>query len=179
MELLLRPFFPGKQILIMDWANDIVYLSMFIFGYVFASNCELQKRINCLIKVSMCLVILCISIFTYIYYMWIVHASKAIYLILIWAFVKGIYECSAIILLLVIGKKYLNKKSFVLNYLNKASFTYYLMHLLPVTVFTFLLVKMDLNIYLKYLLLITLSYVFVFIIYELIVRRLFSLFRTK
>jgi glucan biosynthesis protein C len=178
-ELLLRPFFPGKQILIMDWANDIVYLSMFIFGFVFASNCELQKRINSLTKLSMCLVIICISIFTYIYYMWIVHDSKAIYLTFVWAFVKGIYECSAIILLLGTGEKYLNKKSLVLSYLSKASFTYYFMHLLPVTVFTYFLVKTNLNIYLKYLLVILLSYVFVFIIYELIVRKLFNLFRKK
>ncbi|HWQ71298.1 MAG TPA: acyltransferase family protein, partial [Desulfitobacteriaceae bacterium] len=36
LELCLRPFFhPDAYIIIFDWANDAVYLSLFIYGYVF------------------------------------------------------------------------------------------------------------------------------------------------
>ena len=39
LELCLRPFFhPDAYIIIFDWANDAVYLSVFIFGYIFAAD---------------------------------------------------------------------------------------------------------------------------------------------
>lgn len=171
IELFLRPFFPGKQILIMDWANDIVYISVFIFGFVFASSTEIQNRIRSLFKGSLCLVIASIAIFIYIYYQWTVQGESAVYLTIIWAFLKGVYECSAIIVMIVIGQRYLNKKSTALGYLSKASFTYYIMHMLPVAMMSYLLVTTNLNIYLKYLLTILSAYVFIFIVYEFALRR--------
>lgn len=173
VETVLRPPFTGKQILIGDWANDIVYLSMFIFGFVFAYDNKLHKRLSGLLKPAAALVILCISAFIYIYYMWTAVGSTEFYLTQIWAFLKGIYECSAIILLLILGAKYLNKKSSLLSYLSKASFTYYLLHLLAVTAFTYLFIRTDMNAYIKYILTVALSYISLFICYELIVRRLF------
>ena len=51
-EMLLRPFFPGMQTLIMDWANDVVYFSIFIFGFVYASDNRIQVKLNKLSKIS-------------------------------------------------------------------------------------------------------------------------------
>ena len=34
LEICLRPFFHADQTLIFDWANDAVYLSVFVFGYL-------------------------------------------------------------------------------------------------------------------------------------------------
>jgi glucans biosynthesis protein C len=170
-ELLLRPF-SGAQTLIGDWANDVVYSSMFIFGFVFASNTKIQERIRKLFNLSKFVLVICIPIYIFIYYMINLHGSSVNLYGILCVLMKGIYECSAIIVLLEIGRSYLNKKSALLNYLSKASFTYYLIHLLPVSICTYYFISTKLNVYVKYILVVLLSYVFVFAIYELAVKRL-------
>lgn len=172
-ETLLRPFYPGKQILVMDWANDIIYLSVFIFGFAFASDTKIQERLSDFINISKVLVIVCIVTFIYIDIQWTVYSSNAAYLSLMWAFIKGIYECSAIILLIGLGRKYFNKKSQTLSYLSKASFSLYIIHFLPVSAFTYFTTRagFNVNVYLKYLLVIVSSYIFMFAVYEFIIKR--------
>jgi hypothetical protein len=168
LELFLRPFFHDSQTLVMDWANDTVYLSIFIFGYVFAADKCIQNKIKEYFKLSKFFVILSLALLFFINYKWQVEGSSAIYLTILWAFVKGIYECSAIILLICIGDKYLNHGSEKIKYLGKASFPIYIFHFLPVTFFTLLFINININIYIKYVLVIGLSFISVFIIYETI-----------
>ena len=179
IETLLRPFFNGPQSIIMDWTNDIIYSSVFIFGFVFASSPIIQERLDGLANISKFIVITLIPVFILIYYPWAVYHSKAAILVILWAFMKGVYECSAIIMLMGIGKKYLNKGSNLLTYLNKASFTYYFIHFLPVSALTYYFVRTNLNVYVKYLFVILLSYMFIFIVYDLVVRRLLGSLRRK
>ena len=171
-ETLLRPFFPGKQIIVGDWANDIVYLSIFVFGFIYASDTAIQHRLVRLIKPSIAIVMLSIVSFMALYYSLTVYELKADYSYFLWAFIKGLFECAGIILFVSLGSKYFNKKSAALSYLGKASFTYYLMHLLPVSAFTYLFIGVNMNIYVKYLIVVVLSYAFLFAVYELIVKRL-------
>ena len=171
VEMLLRPFYPGPQTLIGDWANDVVYLSVFIFGFIFASDIKIQERVSRLANISK--VILCVLVAAYIIieYFIMTDESSFSYLEIFLDMSKGLYECSAIIFLLWLGKKYLNKRSSVLNYLNKASFTVYMIHFVPVSMFTYVFIRTELNVYIKYLLVVLLSYLTIFIIYELFIRR--------
>lgn len=177
IETFLRPLFNGPQTLIMDWTNDIVYLSVFIFGFVYSFDPNIQKRLDGLLKAAGVVVITFIPIFIFLYYQWAIYHTTAVVLSIVWAFMKGIYECSAIIMLLGIGKKYLNRGNNILTYLNKASFTYYYLHFLPVSAFSYYFTGTKLNVYIKYLLVILLSYMFVFVVYDLIVKRLLGKFR--
>lgn len=93
--------------------------------------------------------------------------SDAFYLGVLWVLVKGVYECSAIILLLNFMKLHLNQKSRLLDYLNKASFTLYIFHYLPVTFFTWLFIDLKMHIFVKFLLVVCLSYLTVFLVCEL------------
>lgn len=165
LELCLRPFFhPDAYIIVFDWANDAVYLSMFVFGYVFASNEKLQEKIKDYFKLSMVFGILAalfyVNIQSQVFY------SNEAFLTYLWALAKGVYECSAIIFLINIGRKRLNKDSRAIRYLNGASFTYYIFHFLPVTFFTFLFMELKIHIFLKFLMVIVSSYITVFLIYE-------------
>lgn len=170
-EMLLRPFFSGMQTFIMDWANDVVYISIFIFGFVFASDQKIQQRVSKLKNVS-CLVFTLLSIFyVMISYLWLVDGTD---LWVFWAITKGAYECSAIIFLLWLGEKCFNRKSKALSYLNKASFTYYLLHFIPVSMFTYYFTKINSSAYIKYFLVVILSYLFIFTFYEIFVRRIFK-----
>jgi fucose 4-O-acetylase-like acetyltransferase len=168
LELFLRPFFYGSQTLIMDWANDTVYLSMFVFGYIFAADQRILAKLKEYFKLSVILVLLSLVLLFYINYQWEIAGSSAVYLMVLWAAIKGIYECAAIVFLICIFSKHLNTESKQIKYLSKASFPIYIFHFLPLTFFTLIFVKLNMNLYLKYLLIISLSYIAVFLIYEAI-----------
>lgn len=178
-EILLRPFFPGSLTLIMDWANDIVFLSFYIFGFVYASDKKIQERVSRLAGISGVFVIIVPIIYIVMDYLFLINGKWIPYSNTIWVATKGFYECSAIIFFVWLAKKYLNRKSVVLSYLSKGSFTYYFLHYIPVSMFTYLLINLDIKIYIKYPLVILLSYLFIFTMYETLVRRLFPLVRQK
>lgn len=132
LEFFLRPFFHA-QTLIMDWANDFVYLAMLIFGYLYAADNRIQNKIKEYFNLSKVFGILSLALLFFINYQWVVENSNAVYLKVLWGFAKSFYECSAIIFLLCIGRKHLNKGNRQIKYLSKASFSIYLFHFLPVT----------------------------------------------
>jgi glucan biosynthesis protein C len=167
LELCLRPFFhPDAYIIVFDWANDAVYLSLFIFGYVFASDGRIQERIKAYYKPSMVFGLLSLATLFFVNIQSQVFYSDEIYLTPLWVISKGVYECSAIIFLLNFGRTRLNRGGRAVRYLSGASFTYYIFHYLPVTFFTFLFIELKIHIFLKFLLVVILSYITVFLIYE-------------
>lgn len=167
LELCLRPFFhPDAYIIVFDWANDAVYLSLFIFGYVFASDDRFQEKIKAYYNLSKVLGALSLATLFFVNVQSQMRYSNEVYLTPLWVLSKGIYECSAIIFLLNFGQTHLNKDSGVIRYLSGASFTYYIFHYLPVTLFTFLFIDLEMHIFVKFLLVVLLSYVTVFLIYE-------------
>ncbi|MFW6015149.1 MAG: acyltransferase family protein [bacterium] len=167
IETLLRPFFPGMQTLILDWANDLVYISVYIFGFIYASNNKIKDRLDKMLRKSIVLVIICIIILFGMYCYWIIFKGQSIIVTFMWAFIKGVYESFMIIMLLGLGRKYFNKKSKALKYLGKASFTYYVFHLLPVSYFTYLFVNSSKYEYRNYLLTVLFSYITIVILYEI------------
>jgi glucans biosynthesis protein C len=171
-EMLLRPFFNSGQTFFMDWANDVVYFSIFIFGFIFGSDEKIQERLERFAGAAIAILILLSILYVTSDYIRLTGTNIG-YWGLLWPLTKGFYECSAIIMLVWLGKKYLNKKSTVLSYLSKASFTYYVYHFLPVSMFTYYILKTDMNVFVKYLSIVLLSYLFVFIVYEIFVKRLF------
>lgn len=179
IELALRPLFPGSLTFLMDWANDIVYLSIYIFGFVYASDEKLQERVSRLAGISAVFALtvpVLYMIMDYIFLtegIWIPHST------LLWAATKGFYECFAIIFFVCVGRRYLNRKSPVLEYLSKGSFTFYLIHYIPVSMFTYFSTKLDMNVHLKYALVVLLSYLFIFAAYEIFVRKLIPIIRRK
>ena len=170
-EMLLRPFYPGPQTLIGDWANDIVYFSMFVFGFVFASDVKIQDRVYRLANASKIIFFVLIVVYIMIEYILATRDTDCYNLEIILAVSKGLYECAAIIFLLWQAKKFLNRKSSVLSYLNGASFTVYMVHFVPVSMFTYLFAVVDMNVYLKYFLVVFLAYSSVLVIYEVFVHR--------
>jgi len=166
-EMLLRPFSSGMQTLIMDWANDVVYMSMLVFGFVFACDTRLQERVEKLKNISGVIFSVLSVLYIVIFYLWLVHGKN---LWIFWATTKGLYECHAIIFVFALGKKYLNRKSKALDYLNKASFSYYIFHFVPVSFFTYYVSRFSGNSYVKYLLVVIPSCICVAAFYEIFVR---------
>ncbi len=164
VEMLLRPFFTGMQTLIMDWANDVVYLSMIVFGFVFACDHRLQERVDELKNISGVIFSVLSAAYIAVSYLWLVHDKD---LWIFWAATKGLYECCAIIFILALGKRYLNRKSRTLDYLKKATFSYYIFHFVPICFFTYLVSSFSGNSYAKYLLVVIAAYICVTVLYEI------------
>lgn len=163
-EILLRPFFLGQQNFVLDWANNIVYFSVFIFGFIFASDASLQQRIFRLSGPSQLIFFILMFLNIAIEYLHMTAASK--YLLPIWILTKGIYECSAVIFFITLGKKFLNRASPILSYLNQTSFTCYIFHFIPISFLSYYLASKDIHIYVKYLIVVVLSYAFIWLISE-------------
>lgn len=168
LEVFLRPsFHPDSYIIIGDWANVAVYLSLFIFGYVYAADLRIQEKVK---EYYIHSIVFGISGLVTLYYVNI-HSqmfwSDAFYLGVLWVWAKGVYECAGIIFLLNFGRRCLFRKGSLLTYLNKASFTIYIFHYLSVTFFTWLFIRFQIPIFAKYLLVVALSYMTVFCIWEL------------
>lgn len=101
LELCLRPFFHADAyIIIGDWANDTVYLSMFIFGYVYAANPRIQEKVKGYFKPSIVFGALSLAMLYYVNIHSQLFWSDAVFLTPLWVLAKGVYECSAIIFLL-------------------------------------------------------------------------------
>ncbi len=169
LEIALRPHFHAHQTLVFDWANDAVYLAVFIFGYIYATDLRIQKKVTEYYKISILFGLLSLSVLYYVNIQTQMRLFDDTYLTYLWALARGVYECSAIIFLLNIGKKTtcLNEGGKAIRYLNRASFTYYIFHFLPVTFFTYLFIGLKIHIFIKFLMVIVLSYLMVFTIYEI------------
>ncbi len=174
LETFLRPFFDGKQMIVGDWANDAVYLSVFIFGYVYAADERIREGVKRYFKPSVFFGIIGLVGLFYANIMWQVLGLSDAYLSVVRAVSKGIYECAVIIFLLCMGQTHFNRGGNVIGYLTRASFPVYLLHFLPVTFFTLLLVHSPMPNFLKFLLTCALSYITVFLLYEAW-RRVFAL----
>lgn len=166
-EILLRPFFHGAQTLVLDWASNVVYLSLFVFGYVFAAEERIQEKLRDYFKPSIVTGLLSLAVLFYVNIMWQVFGSDALHVGLLWVVTRGVYVCSAIIIFINIGANYLNQGSKTLAYLSKASFAIYFFHFLPVTIFTLLLIDLPVHRFVNFLLVVVLSYAVLFLSYEL------------
>ncbi|MFD3259537.1 acyltransferase family protein [Paenibacillus lentus] len=166
VEILLRPFFFGQQNFVLDWANNIVYFSVFIFGFIFASDDRLQQRVFQLAGASKILFVILMLLYIMIEYLHMTQGAMGKYLMPVWILTKGIYECAAVIFFVTLGKKFFDRASPILRYLNQASFTYYLVHFIPISFLSYYLAAKDIHIYVKYLIVVLFSYLFVWMVYE-------------
>ncbi len=178
-ETLFRPFYPGFQTLINDWANVSIYFSFFLFGYIIGSNSNCIDIIAS--KIHLFAIIACISAISFIflqyaqdnillftgYYNDMTYAYK-----LCLSFIRGAAEYSLVLLIFGIAKLYLNKDNQIIRYLSKASFSLYIFHFLIVNLIMYFMIKLSWNHFTIYFLSIFLVYLLFFIIYELVIKQI-------
>ncbi|PKM49698.1 MAG: hypothetical protein CVV02_14580 [Firmicutes bacterium HGW-Firmicutes-7] len=168
VEAVFRPYFPGMQTLIMDWANNLVYLTVYVFGFIYAFDSRIQDRIELLLSKSIIMVSVSgVSLF-FIYWYWLIGEGNNFLITRIWALSKGIYESFLIVLLMVIGRRCFNVDNKVLRYFKESSFNYYLYHMLAVTYITLAFTSLRINYFVKYLMTVVLSVIIMAIVHEVI-----------
>jgi glucan biosynthesis protein C len=165
-EMVLRPFFPGLQNLVWDWANFTLYLLLVLYGFLFAVNDRILDNIQ---RIRVFSLILAVLLFVTAVSLHISGIGPAVSRISPAYNVLMLFAC--VFTALGYAQQFLNRQCRLYHYLNNASFPLYILHFLPITVAAYFIARSDLNVWLRYLIIIVLAYPSVFALYE-IVRRI-------
>lgn len=151
---------------LLDDKNPLVYFLIFLLGYLLMTNEAYQQAINrdklgyFLIGVIFQIILLCYpNYFKEWSLIWILYEMMSVVNRLVWVFA-----------MIGFGNKYLNHPSKALSYLSKASFPVYILHLPINTMVGYFIVNMKLAIYPKFILIVVLTTVISYALYEVIRR---------
>ena len=139
LETAFRPGWPGFQNLINDWANFTVYFSFFIFGYVAGLDRMLleaiEKRKTIALSAGITLFVVRIEM------LGMLHVSEGYSPLNMAAqFIRGLAAFCFVLAAIGFGKRYLNRGGKALALARDESFPLYIMHYLPVSAVTLLLI---------------------------------------
>jgi len=164
-QTVLSPFFPGQYNLFWDWAHFTLYLGLVLYGFLFATNDRILDNIQRIRTVSLVLAILLFALeaFLQISGMGTVPGpiSPAYNVLILFA---------SLFAALGYARRFLNQPSRVYYYLHRASFPFYILHFFPITVASYLIARRDLNVWLKYLIIVVFAYPSTLMLYEIIRR---------
>jgi hypothetical protein len=176
---LLRPFFPGNLSIVGDYANLLSYSLSFSIGWFMRKKC--LERVSKNWKTFLILGIiayfgLCIIFLNglngdllFIKQLSVLKPvsgfTTEIILFNVWT---GLYCWSWILFWVGFGNRFFNKESNVFTFLSKHSFTFYILHNIPVTIIAFYLLHSTISPYLKWII-VTIGAFVLLIMYFLIV----------
>ncbi len=124
-EAFLEPFFPVTHALIGDWFTIFNYLILFFYGYILISvGKQFWESIDRIKKKTLVIGILAFCTQLTI---WIIRKDN-VYIHFTEALVKVINLWSWILVIFGYGAKFLNKKSDLLSYCNRAVYPFYILH---------------------------------------------------
>lgn len=170
-EMIFRPFYPGLQSLIGDWANFSVHLSFFIFGFIMIQSTKLLNVISKKYKLF-----LLIGIFSTTLYIYIKRYSGILvdqYIVkIILSMLWGIAAYSWVMFVFGFSRIFFNITNKLLKYLSNCSFSLYIFHYLILTIFNYYLLKTSLNNHLIWIITSILTYITLILLFELILKRL-------
>ncbi len=178
LEALVEPFFPITHALIDDWFNFTSSLVLFFYGFlllstgdVFWEKLERIRKRALFIGITAFIGLLIIWQFEDGY---VVHFTEA--------FFKVTNFWSWILVVLAYGAKYLNKKSGLLSYCNRAVYPFYILHQTITVAIGYYLMNLNWGLLPKFLVLTIGTFLGSWIIYDLIILRiplLYPLFGLK
>nr|WP_312291629.1 acyltransferase [Clostridium chromiireducens] len=146
--------------------NPLVYFAIFFIGFLIAADDRYQKSI---IRDKWIYLILSI-IFVYLKFN-IPHTFET--WSPIWC-IYGIFNSSTTIVsvfaLLGLANRFINKNTRVLDYLSKASFPVYIIHMLINTMVGFCIIKLNIIPEIKFILIVVITFTACFLVYEFIKR---------
>lgn len=149
--------------------NPFYYLFIFILGYVIASNKEMQKNIEKLKFRSLIFLVFYIPV-------WLVvmtnnsNADGWSLIAIGLAFMKNLAVWLTLIVILGYGRKYLNKESRILSYMNRAAFPVYVLHQTVLVVVSFYIVRLNTAIYFKFIFIVISTLIISVLLYEVLKR---------
>jgi hypothetical protein len=170
IEIALRPIFPGLQTLVTDWANFLTYITLFIYGYLFASEAGFGRAVEKHWKAALVLALCCTGAMAFA----IIRYDPQRGYTLAYALTSAlkVFTCWFwLVTILGLGQRFLNFSNRGLQYANQAVLPFYVMHQTVIITIGFYVVQSHTGIPQKYLMISTASFVAIMAAYELVIRR--------
>lgn len=146
--------------------NPLVYFAIFFVGFLLVTDERYQKAIN---RDKWAYLIISIIII----YMKFTLSDKFEPWSVIWI-IYGFFDRATrlipVFALIGLANEFMNKNTEVLNYLSKASFPVYVLHMLFNTIVGFFVIKLNISPELKYIVIVTVTFAICFLLYEVIRR---------
>ncbi len=164
--LLAIPYCLLYLIEILDEKNPIAYFYVVLIGFLFATREEYLKAI-CRDKWFY----LTLSIILYIIFFKCQPSDGASMIVMyLFGFIVKLAKIIPSFAIIGLFHEYINKNSKALGYLSGACFTIYIVHMIIVTVVGFWIIQYGINPILKYLIIVIISYILSFAVYEIVKR---------
>jgi len=162
--------FPGTNDLIHDWCHLFYWLLFLLGGFFCITNPAYMSSLERNRRTSFALAFLTIVVINYLRWNgqepgnennWTMYAYLSLYPMTAWFWVMTAMGY---------GKKYLNRKSKVLDYVNQAVYPFYILHQTVIVVIVYYVIQVQESILMKYLFTVILSFVVSVSIYHLFIR---------
>jgi hypothetical protein len=160
LEALFRPGWPGYQNLVSDWANFTVYLSFFVAGYFAGAVPDLLQAFEKYRLTALILGGVAFAARISVYYIVAVPDGYNPANILSQGF-RGIAAYALVMAAIGYGRRYLTWQGRLLGIARDLSFPLYILHYVPVTAATYLLLNSGLSIWPRWILAVAASWAFV------------------
>jgi hypothetical protein len=171
IEVTLRAKWPGSHNPLHDWTNFLYFLTFFIYGYFMVSDARFERTLDRHGTISFILAIAMTSII----FAWGANSPVPVYDYspgyILYQIIHSFNSWFWVVAILSFGKKYLNVKSKLLKYANEAVLSFYILHQTAIIFIGFYVVRWNVGIVEKFLVISTLSLVLTIALYYLLVKR--------
>jgi hypothetical protein len=172
IEVLLRDTFPNMQNLISDWANFLMFITVFIFGFIMTSDDKFGEAIDRHWKAALTIGLLIAIALSVVYVAQIQTRLNEVTFYYVEMILRGVCIWLCLIGFLGFGKRYLNRGGKFIDYVREAALPVYIIHLPIVVLVGFYVIKFDVSVAGKYIAIMILSLILSILLYEITVRRL-------
>lgn len=173
IQFCLRVAYPGgNQNLISDWANFLVYFTVYCYGFMVVSYSYLWDAI---VTVKWRALAIGVTITVFSLFMEMTGHQLAWSYNLPRMLVEGIHGVETycyVIALLGIGRVYLNRYHKILPYLTQAAFPIYVLHQTVIVILGYYLVQTTWPLSLQFILINIITLILVWSIYDLLIKRI-------
>lgn len=172
IEAIFRPRWIGFQNLYNDWANVLLYLTYFIYGYGLIARSQFTELLD---QYRGWIVASAIGLMSILVLLWITDAvpdraySPAY---MSYQAFRGVNSWVCVLAFLSLGQHYFQFRNSVLNYLNEAAYPVYLLHQTILVTIAFFVVQWEIDVVAKFVVISTATIAITLLVYELLVRRI-------
>ena len=169
IEALIEPFFDVTHALIDDWFNFINSLAFFLFGFILiASGKVFWKSLDFIKSKALIIGIIAFSIQLFIW----IQQKDSVLIHFSEAFIKVTNLWSWILVILGYGAKFLNTKSKMLAYCNRAVYPFYILHQTITITIGYYIMNLDWGLLPKFIILVVGTFGGSWIIYHWIILKI-------
>ena len=171
IEVLLRRAYPNMQNLISDWANFLMFITVFIYGFILESDEQFGEAVDSHWRAALAIGLLIVTGLSVVFAAHLNTGFNQDTYYFVEMILRGISIWFCMIGFLGFGRRYLNRKGKFIQYASEAALPVYILHLPVLGMIGFYVIEFDLPLVIEYLAILVLSLIVSVLVYEIAVKR--------